>query len=118
MAQSAAVGREAVRLNRASWFSGPKEMILVDGNLREKHPAEEVAFLRNYNPLSDRFIEAPQRPFEIWCPGPCCRKTRPPDAFHKDRSRPTGRQVYCKECTKARRKTTNQRKAPSGHWYR
>jgi Autographiviridae endonuclease VII len=35
------------------------------------------------------------------CPG--CRQAKAVDAFSRDRCRPDGRQVYCKECNRAHR---------------
>jgi hypothetical protein len=81
---------------------GAPEMILLHDNPQIKYVAEVLACQQGYNPNDAKFIPAPVRPFQVWCPG--CFKSKDPTQFHSDRTRPTGRQVYCIACKKIRRK--------------
>lgn len=57
------------------------------------------------------------QPTEKRCPR--CGETKPLEAFNRNRSRPSGRQDYCKTCTRSHRKANREkRRAMQRDWRR
>lgn len=95
---------------------GTPEMILLHETPQIKYVTEVLACQHSYNPSDAKFIPAPIRPLDIWCPG--CHKLKKPDQFHMSRNRPTGRHPYCKACRKAGIEKAGARRMRGMNWYR
>lgn len=102
-------------MNSLGLYGYPELMRLHD-SLVMKRPSEFEAAARIYDPTAPRFIDAPPRAFEIWCPG--CHKLKKPDMFHHNRARPTGRHTYCKACRNAGCEKAAKRSKHHSRWYR
>lgn len=106
---------------------GEPETIRIHSDERIKYPAEFDACLHGYDPHAARFIPAPNskhkkvvpepmRPDSAWCTG--CRAWHAADCFHKDSTRPSGLQSYCRDYRAAYRKAAPAKTQVSWRWHR
>lgn len=113
--------------SRDEFKYGSPQMILLHNEPQIKYPTEVLACAHGYNPSDSRFTPAPpskrkkivpvsMRPDVAWCTA--CRDWHDVSCFHKDSTRPSGLQSYCKDYRAAYRKVQPEKKQVSFNWTR
>lgn len=106
---------------------GTPEMIHLHDDPQVKYPTEVAAADHIYNPNNPKFTPAPKstrkkivpvsmRPDVAWCTA--CRDWHDIECFHKDSTRPSGLQSYCKDYRAAYRKMQPEKTQVSFRWTR
>lgn len=100
--------------NHLGVYGKPERVYIHEGHDQLLRPAEVAAAAHLYDPDAPRFIPAPPRREEAWCPG--CRQFHPVSDFHASKTRPNGLQPYCKNWRKKQRKMG--KRIQDWTWYR